>query len=364
MANLAYVIARQLRKDGINSELLMQENPPKGSDPLLFDPTLNGYPDWFHFYNTEKRTWKKDVVKKMQDKKYELIHAYVEMPIFALLSRRPYVAHIQGSDFRELAFSKSARGFLLRRAYKKAKAILFFQPDHLELFPKLNLKLGIFLPPPWNTSFFKPEGKVSNHNAGKLVVFHPANLEWRLKGNDILIRGFAQYVKDNPDSTLIIVDRGIDSQRTRQLINSLEIEEKVQFIKGPLNATQLLHYYNIADVVADQFILGSLGSISWEVFSCEKPLLASINETQYKKLYGEPPPVVNASSSQKISENLNYLTDKKTRSEIGRKSRNWIIKYHDPHLFSQKIQIIYNTIINGDDLTEVEDRLRKTTSSQ
>jgi len=364
MANLGYVVSRQLRKDGVNVDLLLEKNPPKGSDPLLFDQTLNNeYPEWIHFYDKTKSSWKKDIIKKMRDKKYDLIHAYVEMPIFAYLSRRPFLAHTQGSDFREMAFSKSMRGVLLRRAYKKAKVILFFQPDHYPLFEKLKLSNDIFLPPLWDTSFFKSQKIINPEYEDKLVVFHPANLEWRLKGNDILVKGFAEFIKENPNSVLIIVDRGVDSERTHQLVNSLGIQDKIQFIKGPLNATQLLQYYNMSDVIADQFILGSLGSITWEVFSCAKPLLAFINETQYERLYGELPPVVNAPTSQKISEKLKYLADKKTRTEIGRKSHNWLTKYHDPQIFSQKIKIIYDSIIKGDDIEEIKNKLHHINTS-
>ena len=47
MANLGYTITRQLRKNGIEADLLMQKNPPKGSDPIRFDPELdNEYPEW------------------------------------------------------------------------------------------------------------------------------------------------------------------------------------------------------------------------------------------------------------------------------------------------------------------------------
>ena len=36
MANLAYYTVKLLRKDGLDVELLMQKNPPKGSNPLRF----------------------------------------------------------------------------------------------------------------------------------------------------------------------------------------------------------------------------------------------------------------------------------------------------------------------------------------
>jgi glycosyltransferase involved in cell wall biosynthesis len=363
MANLGYVISRQLRKSEIGADLLLEKNPPKGSDPLRFDPLLNGvYPDWISFYDKLKSSWKTDVIKKMRDKKYDLVHAYVEMPIFAYLSRKPFIAHTQGSDFREMAMGNSLRGILLRRAYKRAKAVLFFQPDHFPLFAKLKLDNGIFLPPLWDVSFFQPKQVPKNEFEGKFVIFHPANLEWRLKGNDILIKGFAEFVKTNQESILVIVDRGVDSQQTHDLIKSLGIEDKIQFVNGPLNSTELLHYYNLSDVIADQFVLGSLGSVGWEAFSCAKPLLAFVNEEQYGMLYGQAPPMANASNPSQVAKQLEALKDDKTRSIIGEQGREWIIKYHSPELFVRKIKVIYDSILQNQQPEEIRNNLAKITT--
>jgi len=293
----------------------------------------------------------------MRKKEFDLIHAYVELPIFAYLSRRTFIANTQGSDFRELAFSNSVRGFLLRRSYRKAKVVLFFQPDHLPLFKKLNLKNGIFIPPSWDTSFFKPDESSRNEFGDNFIIFHPANLEWRLKGNDILIKGFAKFVKDKPNSILIIVVRGIDSKKTHDLIKKLAIEENVKFIPGPLNSTDLLRYYNSVDVVADQFALGALGSIGWETFSCAKPLLAYINEEQYNQVYGESPPMANASTPSMVSQQLHKLLDKNFRKELGRKSRSWIIKHHSSIIFSKKITRLYEGVLNNEPIDQIRQSL-------
>jgi len=365
MANLGYQVARQLRKNNIEADLLLEKNPPKGSDPLVFDPSLqNQYPEWIHFYDKTKLGWKIDLIKIMRNKKYDLVHAYVELPIFAYISRKPFIANTQGSDFRELAFSNSLRGFLLRRAYRKAKIVLFFQPDHFPLFSKLNLSNGIFLPPLWDTSFFKPQPTSENQYSEKYVIFHPANLEWRLKGNDIFLKGFADFVKNNPDSLLIIIDRGIDSEKTHKLVDSLEILDKVKYVKGPLNSTDLLHYYNLTDVVADQFVLGALGSIGWETFSCSKPLLAFVHEEQYKTVYGESPPIVNASTSLEVSKGLEYLKDKKIRNDIGKEARKWIQKYHSAEIFSKKLITIYDSILQNIGVDEIKEKLSKITIPQ
>lgn len=346
MANLAYVICRQLQKNGINVELIMDSNPHKGSDPLRFDPELNNkYPDFIHFFNKKKFNWKINLIRKMRDRKYDIIHSYVEFPIFASLSNKPFIAHTQGSDFRELARTKSLKGILLRRAYKKAKVILFFQPDHLPIFSELNLKNGIFLPPLWDTSFFR--SKQIERDESKFIIFHPANLEFRLKGNEKLIEGFSQFVTKNKNAELIIVDRGIDSKNVHNLVKKYKIQNFVKFIKGPLNSEELLKYYNSSDVIADQFELGALGSIGWEAFSCKKPLLAYVNQTQYENVYGESPPIANASNAFEVKNMLEKLTEKEFCKTLGENGYNWIIKHHSPQIFTKKIIKIYEFILDG-----------------
>lgn len=359
MANLGYVITRHLRREGFDVDLLLETPTPKGSNPLLFDPSLNNkYPEWIYFFDKSKSSWKIELIKKMRQTKYDFIHAYVEMPIFAYLSRRPFIAHTQGSDFREMAVSNSLRGWLLRRAYRKAKVVLFFQPDHAPIFALLKLNNGIFLPPLWDTSLFTSQQLDTSKYADRFMVFHPSNLEWRLKGNDILIKGFAQFAKKNQDAFLVIVDRGIDSQNTHNLIQKLSIENRVEYIPGPLNASELLKYYNMADVIADQFVLGALGSIAWEAFSCVKPLLAYVNEQQYAHVYGESPPVANASTPEQVSEQLTLLKNSNKQKEIGLRGNVWLTKYHSPSAFTRKINIIYESVINNTNIDEIRALLR------
>jgi len=164
LVNLGYVVARELRNAGIESDLLMEENPQKTSDPKVFDLNLDGkYPNWIKFYYRNRAGWKRKIIKIMRDSKYELIHSYTELVMFSYLSRRIYVANPTGSDLRELAFSKTIRGMVLRRAYNKAKVVLAASPEVLELLSKLKIRNGVFLPVLMDTSLFS-----SNHAEKKI----------------------------------------------------------------------------------------------------------------------------------------------------------------------------------------------------
>jgi len=359
-ANVGYQTTKQLRKNGIESELLLESS---GMNKLTnIDPDLNNeYPNWVFFFNKKKHFWKMKIIRTMRDKKYDLIHTYGELPIFAYFSGKPFVVQALGSDFREKAVSNSLIGLLLRRAYKKAKIILFSMPDHIPIYHKLGLKNGIFLPLIVNSNFFKPLNLERTEYTDELVVLHATNLEWRLKRNDILIKGFAEFVKSNPHSRLIIIDRGVDSEKTQQLVKSLELAKKVKYIKGPLNSTEMRHYYNLADVVADAFLLPAMSNTTNESLCCEKPVIAYYPKEESEGVYPEHPPILNALTPSEVRQKLEILVDTKKRIEIGKKSRLWILKYNNPDFYSTKLNIIYQSVLNGDNIEGICENLSRVT---
>ena len=359
MMNLAYVNAKHLRQKGIGSELLMETNPPMGSDPLTFDNTLNNkLPSWIHFYNKDNFSWKFHVIKKMREKQYDLIHAYVELPIFSYLSRKSFIVQTQGSDFRELALSNSLRGLLLRRAYKKAKLIILSQADHVKLISKFKINNTIFMPIMWNFDFFSPKHFEKKLVENKFVIFHPTRQNWKGKKNHILIHGFAEFVKNNPDSVLVMLNFGPDSEKAKALVSSLGIEKNVQMIEKRLDSTKLLEYYNRSDVVADQFgITGSIGATTLEVMSCEKPVLISVDRELHNRLYDDEIPAIRAIDPKSISQELEKLKDKKTRMDVGKKSREWVLKHHSPDVVTEKLKIVYSSILNGESIINIREKL-------
>jgi len=335
----------------------MERNPSPLSDPLKFDSDLkNQYPEWISFYDKISPLWKFDIIKKMRNKKYDIIQAYVELPIFAYLARKPFIVYTQGSDLRELAFSNSIRGWLLRRAYRKSKLVMLGQPDHLPLTKKLKLKNVIFLPAPWIPKQ-KLIKKNKNHS-NSFVIFHPSSLNWRLKGNDILIRGFAKFIKNNRDSLLLLVARGPDLNKTKELIKSLDIESNIKFL-NTLSQDEMSNYYSQSDVVADQFIIGSMGGISLEAMYAGKPLLTFINEELHEKLYPKSPPILIASNSEGVTSQLEKLQDKELRLNLGKEGRKWVLENHSPELISRKLLIIYESILNNESIEEIRNKVSK-----
>jgi glycosyltransferase involved in cell wall biosynthesis len=288
-------------------------------------------------YDTNKPGWKIDVIKTMR--KYDLIHASTELPIFAMLSRKPYVATTTGSDMTELANQKSLKGRMLRMAYRKARKVIFLSPNIYQYTKKLKLRNQMFLPIIPDLSFFSPGIETNNKS---FTIFHPTNHLWDVKGNDILIDGFLEAYKQSNDIKLIIVKRGNDFQRSHK---KLEENPNIILLPNTLDQESLRKYYSISDVIADQFISGSTGLIGQEAMACGKALIQYADIELYQTFYPELPPIVNCKTSDDVCKAIIHLKNhRELLKEIGMRSHEWITKYHGPNVIEKYIQV-YNEVL-------------------
>lgn len=356
LANIGYYHVLELRKLNIDIDLLMEKNPLPTADPLQRDPTLTEYPHWIRWYDRRRAAWKIDILRMMRESKYDLIHAHAELPIFASFSGKPFIAQTMGSDLSEMAFTNSLRGIFLRRAYRKAKVVLYGTPDQPSLLKQLGMKNAVFLPLISDLSFFKPQKIVDEKFKDKFVVFHPASHIWNIKGNDTIITAFGKFLKINPHAILIMINWGKDVQKSKELVKSLGIENNVLILEQ-LSAKELLYYYNICDVVADQFIQPGIGAIGIETLFCEKPLIIKCDEDAYHGLYPEPIPLLNASTIEEILEKLRQSMDEKTRSLLAKKGKEWAEKYLSPNVIARKSVAIYESVLKGDKIEIIKEKI-------
>jgi glycosyltransferase involved in cell wall biosynthesis len=127
----------------------------------------------------------------------------------------------------------------------------------------------------------------------------------------------------------------IDEAKSKKLVNDLGISNNVIWI-NPVPKNQLIQYYNIADIVLDQFVLGSWGTSTPEAMCCGKPVLIFYKKEYILRAFGEEPPILNSFNEDEILSNLLKLAENKDfRNELGKKSRDWIIKTHSPSVVAK-----------------------------
>jgi len=84
----------------------------------------------------------------------------------------------------------------------------------------------------------------------------------------------------------------------------------------------------IADILVDQLIQGWYGMLPLEAMMYEKPVICYLRDDVIKALPGECP-IINANPSTIYSVLKTTLENKSSWKEIGKKGRDYVIKYHD-----------------------------------
>ncbi len=351
-----------IRKYGIDAYLLMEKYPRENTDPKNFEKNLSNYPEWIEFWDNHSHNWKFEIIKKMR--KYDLIQSSTELPIFSLFSRKPNISFATGSDIIELAHQNNIKGFLLRTAYKKSKLVIFPGLYMYDSIKKLKIKRAIFIPPIWDYNKFHSEENnkfnSEENNKSEFTIFHPTGHTWHSKRNDIFIKAFVKFVKIYPNVHLIMINRGSDFQKSKMILEKENILDKVTIIPKAVPQYNLIEYYNKSDVVVDQFLVDSTGLIGQEAMACEKPLIQLVNEELYQKFYSEIPPILNASNEKQIYDKLVLLKeDASLAKNIGIKSREWLLKYHDTEKIIKKYIYLYQAIADNVSFKTLKNEIQK-----
>ena len=369
LANDGYSVAKELRRMNVDVNLAINTsdfgmampewedgNIGKTVDPYNFKPEQLKdawqAPNWIRYFDFRNKLPRKgnliakvrariDVIKLMRE--YDIVETHVPWYIYSQFSAVPYVVYDAGA-IRYFPNGKGFRDKLSRRGYRKAKSIMVTNPDTLEIFDRLHyLKKDRIFPVPFaiDPEKYKPmdaaDLRSQYANEGELLLFSPSRQIWAEKGNDKMIRAYARFLKQFPESKFIMVSWSIDETKSIELVNTLGIQDNVKWIK-PVSKKFLIEYYSAADIVLDQFTLGSWGTSTPEAMSCGKPVLMYYKDNYITRAFGpEPPPILNSYSEDEIYTNLLKLAqDREFITDVGRKSRDWVSKTHHPHLVAQR----------------------------
>lgn len=348
---MGYVMARELRKRGFESDLLVlptmieRENYWPINDPLTQEKNLKEYPPWVSFFpKTNNKILKLIKMIKIM-RKYDLIHAYTNLSRIAMLSGKPYLAEGGGDDIRVHAFEKSLRGYLLRRAYKKADQFVYVWPIQKPYVEKLGIKNAVYLPRLWDTSSFSRE-KIIKHHDKTLKIFLPTMEDWDLKGNDKFLNAYLRLCKENKNVFLYYVDWGKDAQKAKDLLKLPEVKDRVEIISGPIPREKVVEYMKKSDLMVEQFNTGAFTRVGMEAFAFGLPILINLNEKIHRDLHGDLPDIINVKTSDEIYESLcKILQDKSKLNLIGINSQNWLKKHFDLDTNIEKYIKIYKIML-------------------
>ncbi|HRE51723.1 MAG TPA: glycosyltransferase [Flavitalea sp.] len=380
ICNNFYTLAKALRSVmGIDAHLYLNhkadmQNRPESDDPRLKD----NYPDWIHF--SEK--WDPVPFFKRLDRtfinelnKYDIVFLSEFGVMLSPFLKTKTLFYATGGDLTQLPFPSKFRhnfknladrakweyfGWLQRRGIRNCTKILC-QP----FFPFANalqeLKVAperisnCYFPILMNTDLIafneNALNEIDAYNRGllapyKFIIFHPSRInldesvasvhsgQW--KGNDNLLKGLAIFIDKYKatDVCIAMPDRvsSPDIPKAKKIIQDLGIENNIVWLKPPspegFPRKELVNFYSVSDIVADEFATGWFGSIVVEGMACQKPVFCYVNEDVMKQLYPWHP-IVSAREPAQIADLIaEFYFDREKCRRQGALSLKWALEFH------------------------------------
>jgi glycosyltransferase involved in cell wall biosynthesis len=287
---------------------------------------------------------------------YDVVQLYGLHPALLPLglARVPYISFEHGT-MREYPFEDFWRGRLLALGYRLSDRVLITNADVVEQARLLALEEGsyAFVPHPLDETRYRPglsELRAEVERDGfDFMLLCPSRHDWHVKGLDRLLYAFAELVRsDRPKAVLFFLDWGQEVQRSRTLVQELGVEGNVRW-SPPLPKVRLIDAYRAADIVCDQFLIGTFGAVAPEAMACGTPVIMAFDDAIHKWCFSELPPVVDARTPEQIYSALRRLAeDEAERARLGQLGRDWIERHHGWRLVVDRHLEIYEEVLDGE----------------
>lgn len=197
------------------------------------------------------------------------------------------------------------------------------------------------------------------------LVFQHSSQDWsnrgafkENKGNDILIKAFANYLSCGnykEDSALLLVEYGYDLNKSKELVNSLGIENNVIWLPK-MYRKDLMAAIDISDIC-----VGELGPQYWYCYSCiyefmsmKKPLIHHRKDEHYAKLGMDLYPMVDTNEMEVVKNTfLEVRLNPGKFKKMGEEVFIWLNKRNDESLkaFNEVIEKKKNNLLPNNTLT-------------
>lgn len=236
----------------------------------------------------------------------------VDLPILKLLGKK-VVVHFRGLDVVNVAYfdwlRETARGETverppmskpdqlakLRKWQKYADLLLVSEPDLHEIVPN-----AVLSPQVIDLSYWQPTREPLSRQDG-VVRFVHAPSSRRKKGTDF-------------------IENSIRELQARGRKVELVLAEKLPHHK-------IKELYELSDIGIDQVLYGWHGKVSVELMALGRPVVCYI-APEFRK-YRPDLPIVSAGPKDLTAVLEALVDDVERRNELGRKSREYVAKYHD-----------------------------------
>lgn len=172
---------------------------------------------------------------------------------------------------------------------------------------------------------------------GKLIIFSVVRFLYKTfpegnrgynKGNNIIIEGLAKYHKLNKKIEIHFVEKGEDVEYAKELCVQRGLGDVVVWHRV-MPFQELANHLAKADVCIDQVGEHWIGAGVYAMWM-QVPLIANVEHSVRAGVWPGANPVLNARTPDEVCEALRQLEDPQRRSEIGLRSKSFVIEYMNP----------------------------------
>lgn len=318
-AGMALPNVLNVRQPGALTHSIVEEQTPEGMRVL----DVRRYQGFFMHLPTLKTL-----------REYDAVLA-VQFPYMALLAGKPYVATQMGGEIWYDASRNDVYGHVQREAYIRAGAFIVSNPWSLAFARRYGLSNLVYVPFLIDENRYSPgpgtlRGEWQGASGGDFLVFMSSRQDYRFKGSDVAIRGFARFAAKAPRARLVVTAWGADKEKAMQMFRELGIADRVHVV--PIaGKRRLVDYLRSSDCVLDQLTLGYYGASALEAFACGRPVVMNLNKAQYDALIPEGcAPVCQAATEDEVAAQLERLyAAPELAAAAGDGLRRWFLQTHD-----------------------------------
>ncbi|XWN37472.1 MAG: hypothetical protein ROO71_00830 [Balneola sp.] len=356
MNNNFFSLTRHLRDRNYEAELFML-----GHERSHFHPECDSYDNNYESF-THKLNWgdpksfynvsAEEIRKQFKD--YDFIIACDSAPAFLYKADikidifAPYGSDIYSLPFLNLKSLKDLKKARYHRFFAHQKKgiqnsnlISCDTESKKESIAKLGVqKKARFIGLPMvykysNETYKLEENELPDSSVKKMIVIHQSRHIWKtrddlpsLKRNDILIKGFADYVLKEKDAHLLLFEYGVDVEESKKLINDLGISEYVTWLPK-MPRKKLYRYISASDIGTGQFATGEIGGGSlWEILAFGKPLMHYVDKDNLaSNKFDEMYPFINVKNEDDITKVLiDFKINRDRYVKLGIEAEQWYKK--------------------------------------
>ncbi|MFS2013644.1 hypothetical protein ACCD06_27885 [Azospirillum sp. CT11-132] len=178
----------------------------------------------------------------------------------------------------------------------------------------------------------------------ELVFFMASRIEEKWKKSSLFIDAFSDFIRQGGKATLVTTGWGADFDALRhRLSGDPLLASKVILLDKCYGKPRLFDLFAAADIIVDQFAVGSLGSVSFEALCLGRPVLTYLAPFNLAG-YVSPPPILNAGTRADILHRLQECADCPKRLEpIGRASADWFQRVYAEANLAQAVRLLHES---------------------